>query len=100
MVVNSLDRSAFLKLLPSVGVAGFYGALALGWMLNFLPSQSKCRSTGKGERAIAPAFTFNTALSTPRRGDPLSNVFRIRWLNQNTVKSKDFYLPLDRYFLK
>jgi hypothetical protein len=69
-------------------------------MLNVLPSQSKCRSTGKGGRAIAPAFTFNTALSTPRRGDPLSNVFRITWLNQNTVKSKDFYLPLDRYFWK
>jgi hypothetical protein len=100
MVVNCLDRSAFLKLLPSVGVAGFYVALGLCWMLNVLASQSKCRSRGKGGRAIAPAFTFNTALSTPRRGDPLSNVFRTRALNQNTVKSKDFYLPLDRYFLK
>jgi hypothetical protein len=100
MVVNCLDRSAFLKLLPSVGVAGFYGALALYWMLNVLPSQSKCRSTGKGGRAIAPAFTFNTALSTPRRGEPFSNVFRITGQNQVTVKPKLFDLPLDRYFLK
>jgi hypothetical protein len=61
MVVNSLDRSAFLKLLPSVGAAGFYGALALCWMLNVLPSQSKCRSTGKGE-GRSPLHL----LSTPR----------------------------------
>jgi hypothetical protein len=60
MVVNSLDRSAFLKLLPSVGVAGFYGALGLCWMLNVLPSQSKCRSRGKGGRS--PLHL----LSTPR----------------------------------
>jgi hypothetical protein len=95
MVVNSLDRSAFLKLLPSVGVAGFYGALALCWMLNVLPSQSKCCSTGEGE-GPSPLHL----LSTPRRGDPFSNVFRIKLLPQNTVKSKEFYLPLDRYFLK
>ena len=95
MVVNSLDRSAFLKLLPSVGAADFYGALAVCWMLNVLPSQSKCRSTGEGE-GLSPLHL----LSTRRRGDSLSNVFRIKWLSQNTVKSKDFYLPLDRYFLK
>jgi hypothetical protein len=61
MVVNSLDRSAFLKLLPSVRAAGFYGALGLCWMLNVLPSQSKCRSTGKGE-GPSPLHL----LSTPR----------------------------------
>jgi len=30
-------------------VAGFYGALALCWMLNVFPSQSKGRSRGEGE---------------------------------------------------
>jgi hypothetical protein len=65
MVVNSLDRSAFLKLLPSVGVAGFYGALALCWMLNVLPSPSKCRSKGEGS---SPLHLLSTARFQHRAG--------------------------------
>ncbi|CAA9300988.1 hypothetical protein AVDCRST_MAG84-98 [uncultured Microcoleus sp.] len=60
--------------MPSVGVAGFCGALALCWMLNILPSQSKCLSwRGSGPSPLR-------LLSTPRSGDRLTNVFRITWL--------------------